>query len=702
MDITLPRGLFLIDQDDRGKRKGHSVTVQVQYREVGETTWLSPTLTATTGPSANSNGSIVIGASVNQPIRHGFRWSVNPRAQYDVRVRRVSADETDDFHFSGTVWSALRTFTNRAPIDFPVPLAMSEIEIRATGQLTGGLDPISGIVEAEAEEWDSTLNTWGTAYTRNPASAFRLALQSPARRNVAADDDIDLDALADFAEFCDDNGYKFDHTHDVTKGLWEVLSDICGVARASPDFVDGKWTVIVDDGAQLVRQHFTPINASNFEMKRIFETLPHALRLTFKNEDKDFLTDELIVYADNYGEGTATVIPALDPIGIVDSDHVWKWGRFHLAQTELRREAWSFEAGDEHLVIRRGSRFTCQHDVLSVGLAAARVKSTTLDSNGDITEIEIDTPIHFPKDGVGYSANVRTVDDDQILVALDNTGGEDTDPQTTLELSSPLDGEIEADALLSVGETGSVTIDALCVGITPGPDFTASVVAVPYQEGVYDAETGTIPPFDSKITTGIPTLPALVIEDVVSDRAAIRRLGLGVETAALVSVRPIANTDAEIETEIRLSGTTDPYRPALLRHRSRESVVIVDVEDGVEYDIRARWTDIFEGRRRVGAWDEETDHEIGEIDQPALLFEEVFAATDTDSIDSSKRPDNDWTFGETGTVDGLEWHARGRRAAVVEQSLSVARAAGCDGVRAGRGCGRCGLGHAGADRALGR
>ena len=611
VDISLPRGLAAFTEE--GGRTTNTVTLAVQYREVGEATWLSAldedARTALTFDAAwitnADEGQVRLSGARTQPIRHGIRWSVSTRAQYDVRVQRISADETSDTAFSDLVWSALRTITDRPPIDYPVPLAISAIDIRATGQLSRVLDELNAVVEAEAEDWDGS--SWSPAYTRNPASAFRLALQSPARAHPAEDDAIDLDALEDFHEFCDDHGYKFDFTHDTRRGLWDVLKDICAVARASPDYVDGKWTVIVDTGEQQVSQHFTPINASGFEMRRVFEPVPHGLRLNFKNEDQNYLLDELIVYADGYDESNAENLSSLDPVGIVNVDHLWKWGRFQLAQTKLRREVWSFTAGDEYLVVRRGSRLTFQHDVLAVGLAAARVASTELNSSDEIARIVLDVPIHLPEE-IEYSVKVRTVADAHLLASITNTGGEDTDPQDTLVLAAPLNTsiEIETGALVSVGETGRVTIDGLCIGLEPAEDFTSRVLAVPYQEGVYDAETGTIPAFDSKISDLAGRLILTVVE-TVSDSSVVRLIADVYEPGIRIEVVPVQDLDVGIEAEIRPSGTAEPYRPAEVRHRARDAVEIGDVETGREYDVRLRWGG---GLRAPGPWTEISRHEV--------------------------------------------------------------------------------------------
>ena len=657
IDIAFPRGIA--EFDDRGKRGSYSVVVQVQYRTAGGSTWTNLGESVITSRSigidgvAQTSGELTFTGSQTTPLRHGIRWSVD-NGQYDVRLRRVSVDDEEDGQFSVTTWVALRTITHRPPIDFPENLCFSEIDIRATGQLSGAIDELSGTVECEALDWNGS--SWVTAYTRNPASLFRLALQHPARRRPTPDDEIDLEALEEFHEFCEDNDYKFDHVLDVRQSVWDTLSDICAVARASPTRIGDKWSVIVDTGTQAVRQHFTPLNSRNAQMRRAFDPPPHAVRGSFANEDEDWLRDERIVYADNYNDSNAVNIIDMSPVGITNPDHLWKFLRFHMAQILVRREIWTREVGFESLVVQRGDRVTVSDDVIAVGLASARVIEIEENASGHVEAVTIDAPIHFPDDSITYGAKIRTVDNANLVEELTLTGGEDTDPVDRLAFATAIDADIEIGALLSVGETGREYIDGLVTGISRADDLTGLVSIIPYQEDVYDAETGTLPTFDSKVAGTRIRLPNLVIESIVSDLAALRRLGFGVETAILINVQPVDVDGATIEVEIKPHDTDDPYGAALVTSRTENSVVIGNVEDEAEYDIRLRWTRTRDGRTDVGRWTVE-DHTVGTIEDFApIAYEEIFASTDSATVSSGQRPDNDWGFRTPGTRGGLEWH----------------------------------------------
>ena len=224
---------------------------------------------------------------------------------------------------------------NASPITFPEPLALTTLEIRATDQLLDYIDTLSGVVEAEGPMWDGS--SWSDGYSRNPATAFRLALQGPARKNPVADDDLDLDALADFYEFCDDNGYHFDHWHARRQGVRSLLNDICAVARASPVWRRGKWSVVIDDDSGSISEHYTALNVADFTAQRSYRAPTHALRISFNNEDRDWRRDERVVYEGSHDADSATEISTLHVKGITDPAHVWKYGRYQLARAEAER-----------------------------------------------------------------------------------------------------------------------------------------------------------------------------------------------------------------------------------------------------------------------------------------------------------------------------------------------------------------------------
>src|SRR3546814_704106 len=173
---------------------------------------------------------------------------------------------------------------------------------------------------------------------------------------------------------------------DFQASVWDTLADICAAGRASPTQIDGKWSVVYDYEQTIPVQHFTPRNSWGFEAEKAFPDQPHAFRIRFQNREMDWRQDERIVYADGYSAANAEEFEGLDAIGITDAEHVWKYGRFALAQITNRPERWNLFTDFEYIVARRGDLVLVTHDVLLVGLASGRI--TAIRSEEHTSELQ--------------------------------------------------------------------------------------------------------------------------------------------------------------------------------------------------------------------------------------------------------------------------------------------------------------------------
>ena len=680
VDITLPQGIAQFN--DRGERTTHSVTIDIQYRETGTSgTWLTPDISGLNNPnppldpdtyglvtaatfdsdwfvgagvpSTTNYGQINISGSRNQPVRHGYRWTLPERGQYDVRLRRISADATEDGVFDQTVWSALRSFTDRPPISFPKPLALTALVIKATDQLNRAVDELNADVTSYVLDWDSGNSTWTERESSNPASMFRHVLQGPARSRPVTDAEIDLDALQEFHEFCETNSYEFNHVIDYQKSIWNTLSDICSVARASPQWKDGKWTVVVDTGDQLPVQHFSPRNSSGFRMTRAFDDPPDALRVRFPNRNEGWRLDERTVYRDDRDADNAQVFATVEAVGITDPDHIYKYARFQLAQILLRREAWTVTVDAEHLVARRGSRVTLTHDVLLIGLASARIKK--IDSSSGIV-IDIDEEVTMTA-GTDYGIVVRTPMDAKVSSQVSTVAGDTR--QLTLQ-SPPADflTKVSVGDLLAFGEFGRETVDALVSSVQPAGDLSARVLMAPFSEGVYQAETGNIPPYDTHIT-GLLELPDIVILSIYSDASDLN--SRRITPRIVLEIRTEGVIGGFFDVQIRGNGTGEPYANAAVISQTLEAVQIGDVSEGQSYDVRIRWNSV--SALIPGEWTEQLNHAVnlyprpgaGEDGEDGIGFEYIFvSSTDGAAITATADlPVATWPYDQAALTAGL-------------------------------------------------
>lgn len=580
IDIIFPVGLCDISNVD-GSRLPRTVVLTLGYREIGVGSWTEVTLTYTD--------------RVSSAMRYGYRWTVDRTKQYEVSVTRVSVDNTgNDLVIDRSYWSMLRSFTNDHPVDFPVPLAMSALRIRASEQLQGVIDSLNAIVTTYATIWNGS--AWsGEAATQNPAALYRSVLMSAANSRTRTAAQIDDDALGDWYEFCATEGYKFNMVRDFKSSVWAILADIAAAGRAAPSLTDGKWGVVMDDGNQAVVQHITPRNSWGFASEKILFDRPHGFRCRFLNEDADYQQDERIVYDDGYTSANATVFEGMELPGITDPDLVWKFGRYQIAQARLRPEQYSLYMDFEHLVCRRGSKVRVSHDIPLWGSGWGRVKTLST-SGSDTTGVILDEYVVMEA-GKSYGCRFRLADsgNTSLVLSVVTVVGE----TNTLTFQTPVataTGPQEGD-LAMFGETDSETVELLVKSIDRAGDYTARLSLVDVASAIYDADTGDIPDFDTHITQPVditklaPAAPT--ISNIESGTAALEVFGGVVRPRIFVTVSPGTGN-------VRISTFRVQYREsgsALWMFAetpvNNPTVIISNVFEGATYEIQAQAVSIY-------------------------------------------------------------------------------------------------------------
>lgn len=584
VDIALLNGLVRFN--DEGKRRNRSVSLQLQYRPSSGGSWLTPSFSDTT-VSGNwiSGSTITLTHNRTSAIRHGFRWNV-PRGQYEVRLRRTTSD-TDDSRISDTLsWTALRAITDENPIQFPYPLAVTALSIKATDQLNGVVDRLTADVSSYVTGWNGS-----EMVSSNNALLYRHVLQGPANARRLANERVDLDGLQAWGEYCDQQGFAFDMVRDFQSSVWDTLADIAAAGRASPSQVNGKWGVVVDKPQPYPVQHITPRNSWGFESERVFPDPPHAYRVRFASRAADYEQDEIIVYADGYNASNAEVFETLDMPGIVEASHLWKDARFHLAQSLLRPERWTVSQDFEYLVARRGSRVRVTHDVLLVGLGSGRIKSLiTDDIDGEqmITGFVSDEQLEMQA-GETYGVSIRTLGDAGVSRQLVTEPGRQS--AVMFDAPAPLASGIAAGDLFGFGLAGQEYVDALVLSIEPQSDLVARLVLIPYSPEVYEADTGSIPPYNPGITPLTPVPDAMVTG--VRTGESVLTLGVGdtLIPHAAIALEPPGTEGLQIDAQVRVSGTGEPFVQASIARRNGSEIWIGEVDEGETYDIRVRWRD---------------------------------------------------------------------------------------------------------------
>lgn len=553
---------------------------------------------------------------------HTVNWPVI-RGRYEIRLKRTTSSVADHIYTSGNkgykyhvcTLQAVTGYRSARPVDPPAPLALTAIRVRATAQLNSRLDAISATVTSICPDWDAATGTWITRTTRNPASLFRWVLQHPANARRVPDGEIDLTALADWHQFCRVNGFWYDYWCNSQRSLPDCLADIAAAGRASPQRVDGRWTVVIDRPRSVVAQHFTPHNSWDFEGSRTFAQIPHAFRVQFANSRRGYQPDERLVYADGYARHNATLIEGLELPGVTTPEAVYRHARFHLAQLILRPETYTFSVDIEQLICTRGDLVRVTHDVPMWGLASGRVSGVSG------ATLRLDESVYL-ESGTAYTIRFRLATGASLTRAL--VPVEVSDRYSQITLVSAASG-VQPGDLWMLGELGAESVLLLVKGIEAGPDYSARLTCVDYAPAVYTADSEAIPDFDSQITLPASPLARRVtgtpeITRVVSDESVLLRLAPGVwSVVCRVSwSNPAGLADAvtSVEGQIRPADDISPVWRSRIVDLARGNVAFDDVFEGAAYQLRLRYVDA-EGR--TGPWSAVVAHTVtGKLNPPSL------------------------------------------------------------------------------------
>lgn len=579
----------------------------------------------------------------NEPYykrKNAFTASISfnvPQGYHEVRVRRTNSDARDYTYPSGNkganchdaYLAAITAYANARPVTAPkgVKLAMTALRVKATNQLNGNMEGVTGTAQGICLDYDRTNGVWIERATRNPASLMRYVLQHPGNAQRVPDASLDLPALQDFHDWCRTNGFTFDMLITSQMSVDDVLRDICAAGRASYTMRDGKYTVIIDRPRTAIAQHFTPHNSWGFEGTRTLPKLPHAFRVTFYNAEKGYQLDEMIVYNDGYSAANATLFEALELPGVTSPKQVFRAARFHLAQIKLRPETYVLNADIEHLVCTRGDLVRVTHDVPMWGLGTGRVKERTLNASSQLVALALDE--EQPMDaGKQYTIRVRSANgaSSTFTVAAKPVDGWYTDLAIVAGSRQGSYNPVPGD-LFMFGELGEESVELIVQSIEPAGNLTARITLVDYAPAIYDSDTETIPAFDSQITlppalllptiTAKPTIGRIVSDETVMQQIAPGQFAYAIKVA-YANPKGLSQSITHIEGQIdyALDASLD-WQASRIFKLSDGHVLFDGVDEADTYRVRLRYVD---RDGRAGPWASPVTHTVvGKKNPPAAV-----------------------------------------------------------------------------------
>ena len=600
IDFGFPQGAYRQSQDD-GRVFNLVTTFAVQYKAATSGTWLNAPLVNASGCQVTGTGTFTSTGNKSQSYRRAVKIDYPSAGQYDFRIRRTSInDQSTSFGprwttVDASYYTAIRHFEFERPV-LKSDLALIAVRIKASDQLNGVIDSLNCTVEQWLPVWNGS--TWTTQVTRNPAWAMVDVLTGPVgARPKSKATDLDLATLLSWATWCDTQGYTFDGalTHTVT--IREFLGEICQTGRASPETIDGLYTVVVDDPKTTIVDHISPRIARDFEAVKIFADRPHKIHVRYPSDDSARgQTVEQIVYADGYNAGNATLYETLDLAWTREDNQAYKFARFALATQKLRPEVYTCVMGIGHIRFTRGDLVRVTYDVIQVGLGSGFIRSRTENGSSEVTTITIDIP-QTMESGKSYAIRLRKAVSGATVSAVHQI---DLDVATTatFTMTTPISGanEPEVGDLIQFGEYGSESSPMLVHSIAPKSDLSATITLIDEGADVHTADTGLIPAFDANMT-----LPPEVIrrnpgtpdiDGVDSTENALSAGPTGLVPGILISFTATVGATGVVGDYIQVQykeTDEDIWFPAGGNHAiTAGSVLIPNLLEGETYNVRVR------------------------------------------------------------------------------------------------------------------
>lgn len=590
----------------------------------------------------STNTFITIGDNEFVNHKDGFNYPIvydnlQP-GKYSISIRRDTTSDADYFaehkqQFKSIFLSAA-CFKSGTTIQPPkhIGICRTAIRLESSGKVNGTVDGVNAYVQTLG--WDYVLNpTTGNKEwvnyrpTNNPASLFVHILTHPANAYRIKTEDIqekiDILKIQEWHTFCSTvtsqrPALTYNGLITSTASVMDALRDVCAAGLASPAYVDGKWTVVIDKPRTHVVQHFTPHNSNGFESTKLLPRLPDGFRISIPDESNGFQPYEMIVANFGKTEETVEILEQLNLPGITNKEQAKFFARWHFAQLYYRPEIYSINVDFEYLVCTRGDLVRVTHDVPLWGSGSGRVKQIV-----NTTKIILTEPVYL-ETGKNYQIRFRTNNLTSTIgsgsVLQDIVGVNTSNYYTTIDLAQSLDSAVQEDNLFMVGQVNKVTQELIVISIEPTTNTTAKITLVDYSPAIYSLDlVNGMPAYDANITkriasevvqNSIVTAPVNLSAQSSSDLA---ESGLYMTTTIITYNNPrnLPATAEKVEFQIVLgneSFTNTKQSGAHLINKDAGSYRIGGLTIDTPYKIRARYRNA--SGTISGPWSDELFHVV--------------------------------------------------------------------------------------------
>jgi len=356
---------------------------------------------------AYPDGTAVYSNASTKPLRVSINLDV-PAGQYDVRIRKVTQNETSTSAQNTVTWTQLKSF--QPDLTTYPGQSLVALSIKASGQLTGSLDQLNWVATARPMPyWNGSAWTTATSSANglsNPgAQILQLArgIYDENSKLIAglgwADSRIDIESLKAFMVWCAAKGFKFDAVMQQTMSIGDLLESIAYAGMGSISWAGGKLGVqwLADDAPVEGVINMGNIKARSFSVGYAAGDRADEIEYGFFDEAANHQWNSLRVQSPAVSVPTNTA--RLSNMGITSEAHAAILARHAMAQNIYMGKSITFDQDLEFLTYKRGTVLALSHDMTQWGYSG-RVQSA-VNASGTVT-LTLDDSIPAPTSGSAY------------------------------------------------------------------------------------------------------------------------------------------------------------------------------------------------------------------------------------------------------------------------------------------------------------
>lgn len=428
IDLVSPSGIFRINS--KGANKDTSVTVQIDHRLVGSSTWLP--LQGYFGNSESSEKIIMRIGSRNYPDsynrtgliipyvlngdekrvgstyvnakgvvvadvvttsdtvttgsftitsaqRNAWRGSITSvqltEGVYELRYRRTDDEQNGDTTYNSIGVSDINEIKDET-VGYR-NTALLAIKLLVTDKLNGVPTVTSLVTGKKVQVWNKMLGVFQNLYSANPAWVAFDALTNTRYGGGAPYGRFDLARWKEWADYCTTAGLEFHGSFDTNQSAWDAIQNImrCGHAQIVP--LGTKYSVAIERPEDYVML-FSVANMQEGSFK--INWLPIAERaneieLTYQDRALDY-KQQTIKAVDQaaLANGQSQRTSQVSMMGVTDAQTAWNEANLMLNLNRYILQTVSFSAPSEAVACTVGDVILVQHDMPSWG-AAGRLEA---------------------------------------------------------------------------------------------------------------------------------------------------------------------------------------------------------------------------------------------------------------------------------------------------------------------------------------